>query len=62
MISLAMFLWQPMASRVTMHPLNSSTRSNSGTAVISLLLSATFSCPKTKPLSSAQALTMYLML
>ncbi|MDB6122692.1 MAG: hypothetical protein JWQ71_1685 [Pedosphaera sp.] len=42
-----------------MQPLNSSTRSSSGTAVISLLLSATFNWPSTSPLLSAQALTTY---
>ena len=62
MISRATFFWQPIASMVTMQPLNSSTRSNSGTAVISLLLSATFHCPSTSPLPSAQALTIYLTL
>ncbi len=35
-------------------------RSNSGTAVISLLLSTTFNAPSTRLLLSAQALTTYL--
>jgi hypothetical protein len=42
-----------------MQLLNSNTRNNCGTAVISLLFSSTLRCPKTKPFSSAQALTTY---
>ncbi len=45
--SIPICFWQPMASSVTMQPANSRLRSNSGTAVISLLLSASWRCPST---------------
>ena len=44
-----------------MQSLKSRRLSNSGIAVISLLLSSTFTCPRVNPFSAAQALTIYVI-
>ena len=52
--------WHPIASMVTITPLNSSSASISGMAVISLDLSATLRCPRTSfwPQAKAEAILM----
>ena len=57
MISRAVSFWQCRASAVTMQPASSSCRNSAGTAVISLLFSATNDWPSVSPLSVAQTLT-----
>ncbi len=61
-IAWAIFFWHPIASiEFTMQPLNSSTRSNSGTAVISAALVHHFNFAQHQPVAfSAHALTTYL--
>ena len=52
-------VWQPIASIVTMQSLRSKEFSNNGIAVISLLLSSTFTCPKEIPLAADHAETIH---
>ena len=49
-----------MASLVTMHPLNSSSSSSRGMAVISLDFRSVFTCPKVRVLAEPQALTRWM--
>ena len=51
MISFVISVWQPISSRVTMQSSSPKARSNGGMAVISLLLSSTFTCPRDMPLA-----------
>src|SRR5664280_2470868 len=53
-----MLRWQPIASMVTTVPLSSSASSSFGMAVISLDLSSTLRCARTRLLALAQAETM----
>ena len=59
MISRAVSFWQCRASAVTMQPASSSCRNSAGTAVISLLFSATNDWPRVSPFSVAQTLTRW---
>ena len=56
-ICVAIAVCVPIASMVMMHPAKSSNSNNAGIAVISLDLSATLTCPKTRRCSLAHALT-----
>ena len=51
--------WHPIASIVTIQPLSSKELINNGIAVISLLLSSTFTWPKEIPLAADQAETIH---
>ena len=55
---LAISVWQPIASIVIMQPEISSAFNSCGMAVISFDFSSTLTCPNTKWLAQAQALTM----
>jgi len=60
MIVLAISVWHPIASIVTVVLRKSMVRKSSGMAVISLDLSAIFFCLSTNPSSDSQALTVWM--